>query len=72
MQFMADLYLECSACKGKRFKKRILDVKYNNKNIYDVLEMTIEESLNFFSDSRLIQKKLKPMPANFLAFIEGE
>ena len=61
MQFMADLYLECSACKGKRFKKRILDVKYNNKNIYDVLEMTIEESLNFFSDSRLIQKKLKPM-----------
>ena len=61
MQFMADLYLECSACKGKRFKKRILEVKYNNKNIYDVLEMTIEDSLNFFSESRVIQKKLKPM-----------
>ena len=61
MQFMADIYLECIACKGKRFKKRILDIKYYNKNIYDVLEMTIEESLNFFSESRVIQKKLKPM-----------
>ena len=61
MQFMADIYLECSACKGKRFKKKILEITYNNKNIYDVLEMTIEESYLFFSSSRTIQKKLKPM-----------
>ena len=61
MQFMADLYLECSACKGKRFKKKILEITYNDKNIYDVLEMTIEESHLFFSSSRTIQKKLKPM-----------
>ena len=61
MQFMADLYLECSACKGKRFKKKILEITYNDKNIYDVLEMTIEESHLFFSSSRTLQKKLKPM-----------
>ena len=61
MQFMADLYLECSACKGKRFKKKILEITYNDKNIYDALEMTIEESHLFFSSSRTIQKKLKPM-----------
>ena len=61
MQFMADLYLECNACKGKRFKKKILDIIYNGKNIYDVLEMTTEESFVFFSSSRVIQKKLKPM-----------
>ena len=61
MQFMADIYLECSACKGKRFKKKILEITYNDKNIYDVLEMTIEESHLFFSPSITIQKKLKPM-----------
>ena len=61
MQFMADLFLECDACKGKRFKKNILEVKYQEKNIFDVLELTIEEALSFFSASAAIQKKLKPM-----------
>jgi excinuclease ABC subunit A len=48
MQFMADVELTCEACKGKRFKKDILEVKYHGKNIYDMLEMTIDEAIDFF------------------------
>ena len=61
MQFMADLFLECDACKGKRFKKNILDIKYNNRNISEILDMTIDEALLFFSDIVSICKKLQPM-----------
>ena len=61
MQFMADLFLECSACKGKRFKKNILEVKHNGKNIHEVLELTIEQAIQFFSSASTILKKLKPM-----------
>ena len=49
MQFMADLVLECEACHGHRFKHDILDVRYNGKNIDDVLNMTISEAISFFS-----------------------
>lgn len=48
MQFMADVHLECDVCKGKRFKKEILEVKFADKNIYDILNMTVDEALNFF------------------------
>ena len=49
MQFMADLELECEACHGKRFKKDILEVRYKGKNIYDILDMTINQAIEFFS-----------------------
>ncbi len=61
MQFMADIFLECASCKGKRFKKQVLEVKYKNKSIFDVLEMTIEEACGFFKNSTAIIKKLQPM-----------
>ena len=61
MQFMADIFLECDSCNGKRFKNRILEIKINGKNIYDVLDMTIEDSLNFFENSKTIINKLKPL-----------
>ena len=51
MQFMADLVLECEACHGHRFKHDILDVRYNGKNIDDVLNMTISEAIAFFDDN---------------------
>lgn len=51
MQFMADVYLECEHCKGHRFKDDILEVTYKGKNIYDVLEMTVSQALEFFSTS---------------------
>ena len=49
MQFMADLFLECDQCHGKRFKDEVLEIKYRDKNIADVLEMSIDEALEFFS-----------------------
>lgn len=60
MQFMADVHLVCDECKGSRFKREILDVKYSDKNIFDILNMTINESLEFFEKSQelRIHKKL--------------
>jgi excinuclease ABC subunit A len=59
MQFMADLYLECEACKGSRYKREILDIRYNGKNIVDVLRMTVTEALAFFSHVPRIANKLQ-------------
>ncbi len=63
MQFMADVYLVCDHCHGKRFKDDILDVRFQGKNIYDILDMTVEEAIEFFKDpkdsySRKITQKL--------------
>ena len=59
MQFMADLVLECEACHGHRFKHDILDVRYNGKNIDDVLNMTITEAIQFFSGDKKAQTIVK-------------
>jgi excinuclease ABC subunit A len=48
MQFMADIHLECEACSGKRFKEEILEVLFNEKSIYDLLEMTVDDAIDFF------------------------
>jgi len=56
MQFMADVHLECETCGGKRFKKEVLEVKFEDKNIDDVLNMTIDQSIDFFSEYK--QKKI--------------
>ena len=75
MQFMADLVLECEHCHGKRFKQDILDVTYNGANIYDVLEMTVNQAMEFFSqkngnNERRIIKKLKPLQDVGLGYIK--
>ncbi len=57
MQFMADVVLECESCHGKRFKQELLDVEYRGKNIYDVLEMTIDEAITFFEEEKGSQEK---------------
>jgi excinuclease ABC subunit A len=59
MQFMADIYLECDTCKGKRYKSDILDVRYKGKNISDVLSMSVSEAIVFFKDYTKITSKLK-------------
>src|SRR4030042_2873456 len=75
MQFMADVELTCENCKGMRFKKDILDVRYFGKNIYDMLEMTIDEAIEFFgshpgrSEKRIIEK-LKPLADVGLGYIK--
>jgi excinuclease ABC subunit A len=61
MQFMADIFLTCETCGGKRFKQHVLDVTYNDKNVDDVLNMTIDEALEFFAKEPKILSKIKPL-----------
>lgn len=61
MQFMADIFLKCESCHGKRFKQEILDIECNGKNIADVLDMTVEEGLNFFRDKKSVADKIQPL-----------
>ncbi|WP_299253158.1 excinuclease ABC subunit UvrA [uncultured Cytophaga sp.] len=70
MQFMADVHLICEACNGKRFKQEILEVKYNEKSISDVLDMTIEESLDFFKDKNKLIEKLQPLSDVGLGYVK--
>ena len=70
MQFMADIFLACEACGGKRFKQHILDITYNDKNVSEVLEMTIEESLTFFAKEPKIIAKLKPLMDVGLGYVQ--
>lgn len=75
MQFMADVVLECEACKGRRFKQDVLDVKYRDMSIYDVLEMTIDQAIEFFKESsgsieKKIVKKLQPLQDVGLGYVK--
>lgn len=69
MQFMADIHLTCESCKGKRFKNEILDVKYKDKDISEVLDMTIDEALTFFKGKTQIINKLQPLQEVGLGYI---
>ena len=72
MQFMADLVLECESCHGKRFKSDVLEVKYQGKNIYDILEMTVNQAIEFFTEhnQKKIVKKLLPLQSVGLGYIK--
>ncbi len=61
MQFLADVRLECEECKGKRFKAEVLEVEYKGKSIYDVLDLSVEEALDFFADVKEIVNKIQPL-----------
>ena len=58
LQFMPDVEIVCPICKGQRFKKEILDIKYKGKNIYEILDMSVEEAVDFFKDKKSIHYKL--------------
>ena len=72
MQFMADLVLECESCHGKRFKSDTLEVKFQDKNIYDILEMTVNQAIEFFTEynQKKIVKKLTPLQEVGLGYIK--
>lgn len=72
MQFMADLVLECESCHGKRFKNETLEVCYEGKNIYDILEMTVNQAIEFFTEhkQKKIVKKLLPLQEVGLGYIK--
>lgn len=70
MQFLADLYLECEACKGKRYKQDTLEVRFNGKNVDDILNMTIQEAVAFFEGHRGLVDKLKVLDDIGLGYIK--
>ena len=75
MQFMADVYLECEHCKGRRFKDDVLEVQYRGKSIYDILEMTVNQALEFFSETnshteRSIVEKLQKLVDVGLGYVK--
>ncbi|MDD3334902.1 MAG: excinuclease ABC subunit UvrA [Eubacteriales bacterium] len=61
MHFLPDIYVPCDVCKGSRYNRETLDVRYKGKNIYEVLEMTVEEALEFFENHEPIQRKLQTL-----------
>ena len=70
MHFLADVYTDCEVCEGKRYNRETLEVKYKGKSIYDVLEMTVEEGVEFFSAVPKISKKLKTLYDVGLGYIK--
>jgi len=75
MQFMADVYLTCESCQGKRFKEEVLEVRYQGKNVYDLLEMSVSEALEFFSSfketsAKRVVSRLKPLEEVGLGYVK--
>ncbi len=70
MQFLPDVYIRCENCKGKRFNRETLEIKYKGKNIYEVLEMTVDEALEFFENIPKIRKKLQTLKDVGLGYIQ--
>ena len=69
MHFLSDVYVTCEVCKGQRYNRETLDIKYRGKNIAEVLDMTVEESLEFFKNHPKIKKKLKTLSDVGLGYI---
>lgn len=70
MQFLADVHLVCESCKGKRFKDEVLEVTYRGKNIYDVLEMGVDDAIEFFKDEKKLAKALQPLSDVGLGYVK--
>ena len=70
MHFLPDVYVPCDVCKGKRYNRETLEIKYKGKNIYDVLEMTVEEGLEFFRDLPRIARKLQTINDVGLGYVK--
>lgn len=69
MHFLADVYVPCEVCRGKRYNRETLEVKYKDKNIYDVLNMTVEEALGFFENVPSIRRKIQTLYDVGLSYI---
>jgi excinuclease ABC subunit A len=70
MQFLADMHLLCESCKGKRFKDEVLEVTYRGKNVFDVLEMSVDEAILFFKDEKKIAVALQPLSDVGLGYVK--
>ena len=69
MQFLADVHLLCEVCNGKRFKQEILEVQYKQKSISDVLDMTVDEAIDFFVEKKDVVQRLKPLQDVGLGYV---
>jgi excinuclease ABC subunit A len=70
MQFLADVHLTCEVCGGKRFKEEILEVTYKNKNVFDVLEMSVDEAIDFFYEEKNLVRAIQPLSSVGLGYIK--
>ncbi|MEI9943468.1 MAG: excinuclease ABC subunit UvrA [Chitinophagaceae bacterium] len=70
MQFLADVHLTCEACGGKRFKEEVLEVQYKDKSIYDVLDMSVDEAIDFFYAEKSLAKAIQPLSDVGLGYIK--
>ena len=70
MQFLADVHLECESCKGKRFKKEVLEVTYKEKSIFEILELTVDEAVPFFEEQKKLVEMLKPLQHVGLGYVK--
>ena len=70
MQFLADVHLTCDVCGGKRFKEEVLEVRYKEKNIFDVLDMSVDEAIEFFCDEPDVARKIQPLHDVGLGYVK--
>jgi excinuclease ABC subunit A len=70
MQFLADVHLTCESCGGKRFKEEVLEIKYKDKNIYEILELSVDEAIDFFSDETALSRAIQPLSDVGLGYIK--
>src|SRR5690606_17953199 len=70
MQFLTDVHLVCESCGGKRFKEEVLEVKYKDKSIYEVLEMSVDEAIDFFEEERKLAEALQPLSDVGLGYVK--
>src|SRR4029079_1446489 len=70
MQFLADVHLKCEVCNGKKFKEEVLEVQYKGKNVYEVLELSVDEAMEFFSENNDIISKLSPLQKVGLGYVK--
>ena len=70
MHFLPDVYVPCDVCKGKRYNRETLEIKYKGKNIYDVLEMTVDEAIDFFANIPRIARKFQTLKEVGLGYIK--
>ena len=70
MQFLADVHLTCEVCAGKRFKEEVLEVTFNGKNIYELLDMSVDDAILFFADEPDVAKKIQPLSDVGLGYVK--
>jgi excinuclease ABC subunit A len=70
MQFLADVHLTCEVCGGKRFKEEVLEVQYRSKSVYEVLEMSVDEAIEFFKDEKSVLTAIKPLSEVGLGYVK--